>query len=362
MIDYFFLLCCLLSFINVEIKGHDNFFEDYMNLDNTNSIKGIFVWMIIFCHKIGYGIKNEYIFTRIITCFGQNIVTMFLFYSGFGIKESIKNKGFNYAKTLLNKSVILLLKFEISLLLYLAENIFILKNKITLKSYILSAIFRNALGNSNWFVFTIILFYLYSYLSFIFTKNHYISILILNTISFFHVMLVYNYFYKRKIHTVATTLSFNIGFYYSLIKSKIDRIIMNNDIIYFGFTSIIIFLYYYFYKINSLIYNSILNVLFALLVVLISMKIKFKNNFLNFLNLHSFSIYLLQKLIIILVFKKNIFKNNNFIQISFEFTSIIFLACLFDKHTQFINRLFSSGRKRSQKFGYNIIKTMYLIN
>ena len=84
---------------------------------------------------------------------------MFLFYSGFGIKESIKNKGFNYAKTLLNKSVILLLKFEISLLLYLAENIFILKNKITLKSYILSAIFRNALGNSNWFVFTIIFFF-----------------------------------------------------------------------------------------------------------------------------------------------------------------------------------------------------------
>ena len=75
---------------------------------------------------------------------------MFLFYSGFGINESIRNKGINYTKTLFNKSIILLVKFQISLLLYLLENIFILKNKITLKLYLLSAHFRSSLGNSNW--------------------------------------------------------------------------------------------------------------------------------------------------------------------------------------------------------------------
>lgn len=84
---------------------------------------------------------------------------------------------------------------------------------------------------------------------------------------------------------------------------------MKNDIIYFGFLSITILLYYHFYKLKSLIYNSILNVLFAFLIILLSMKVKFNNNFLKFLNLHSFSIYLLQKLVMIPVYKKKTFLN-----------------------------------------------------
>ena len=82
---------------------------------------------------------------------------------------------------------------------------------------------------------------------------------------------------------------------------------MKNDIIYFGFLSITILLYYHFYKLKSLIYNSILNALFAFLIILLSMKVKFNNHFLKFLNLHSFSIYLLQKLVMIRAYKKKHF-------------------------------------------------------
>ena len=138
---------------------------------------------------------------------------------------------------------------------------------------------------------------------------------------------------------------------------------MKNDIIYFGFLSITILLYYQFYKLKSLIYNSILNVLFAFLIILLSMKVKFNNHFLKFLNLHSFSIYLLLKISNdTSLQKKNIFKQNNFIQISFEFTAIIFLACLFDKHTIFINTIFSSNPIKDKIFGYNIIKTINIKN
>ena len=178
---------------------------------------------------------------------------MFLFYSGFGINESIRNKGINYTKTLFNKSIILFVKFQISLLLYLLENIFILKNKITLKSYLLSALFRSALGNSNWFAFTIISFYFCCCLSFRLSTKKYISILFINVISFVRIMLVCNYIYIKKILTVETTLSFNIGLYFSITKNRIDKIIMKNDIIYFGFLSITILLYYHFYKLKSLI-------------------------------------------------------------------------------------------------------------
>ena len=134
MIDYFFFIFCFLSILNLRVKGLDDFFNDYMKLDNTSSIKGIFVWLIIFCHKIKYGINKNYLFKKIVRNLGQKVVSMFLFYSGFGIYESIKTKGSIYVKTLPYKAVIIFLKSQIIILMFLGTNIFIFKKKNILKN------------------------------------------------------------------------------------------------------------------------------------------------------------------------------------------------------------------------------------
>jgi len=341
MIDYFFLIFCFLSVFNLKIKGIDDFFFDYMGLENANSIKGIFVWLIIFHHKSVYGIKKNYIYLNITRNLGQKIVSMFLFYSGFGIYESLKTKGENYPRSLLTKAFNLFIKSQIILIIYLIANIFIFKYKITLKIYFLSVIFKSSLGNSNWFAFTIIILYSYSYLSFRFVKNQiFIGIIIISIICFLHVKLVYNFYYPKKIYSVDTVLCFVFGFYYSLLKKYIDRILMKNDIQYFLFVSITIFLFYKILLIQNLICISITNSLFSVIIIFISMKMKFNNELLKFLNFHSYSIYLLQRLVLWIVYKKQIFINSSFIQISFEFTSIFFIATLFDKYTAFIDKFF----------------------
>ena len=196
--DYFFFLLCFLSTINIKIKGLDDFFTDYMDLDNTNCIKGIFVWLIIFCHKLGYGNYKRYLFKKIVSNLGQKVVSLFLFYSGFGINESIKKKGKFYINTLPTKACILFIKFQLILLMFLIANIFILKNKVALKEYILSMIFKSSLGNSNWFAFNIIIFYIYSYISFRFIKlGHFFGIIIISIICFIHSKIVYIYFYPK---------------------------------------------------------------------------------------------------------------------------------------------------------------------
>jgi len=164
MLDYFFFIFFILSIAKIEIKGKDKFFYDYMELNNTNAIKGIFVWLIIFRHKTAYGNFEKYLFIKISNYFSTMIVSMFFFYSSYGILESLKKKGNDYAKSLLTKGIILLLKSEIMILFFLLVNIFVFQNKITLMKYLLSAIFKSAIGNSNWFAFTIIMFYFYSYL------------------------------------------------------------------------------------------------------------------------------------------------------------------------------------------------------
>lgn len=50
---------------------------------------------------------------------------MFLFYSGFSINESIRNKGINYTKTLFNKSITIEIIYFISKISNLTFIIFI---------------------------------------------------------------------------------------------------------------------------------------------------------------------------------------------------------------------------------------------
>lgn len=114
MEDLIFLILCLISIVNIKFKGINDFFYDYMNLKNTSQIKGIFVWIIILNHYRTYIQNNKkYIYNYILNCVGQKMVSLFLFYSGFGIYKSINNKGINYIKALQKKDFYFLLNHKL---------------------------------------------------------------------------------------------------------------------------------------------------------------------------------------------------------------------------------------------------------
>ena len=93
MENMIFFILIALTLINIKIKGSNQFFDDYMDLKYTQPIKGIFVWFIIIRHYLSYyKANNNYLYRQIIKYFDQKIVSLFLFYSGFGIYESIKKK------------------------------------------------------------------------------------------------------------------------------------------------------------------------------------------------------------------------------------------------------------------------------
>ena len=123
---------------------------------------------------------------------------------------------------------------------------------------------------------------------------------------------------------------------------------MKNDIFYFLFASCIIEIYYFFYsyKIRSIWTNLMTNSFFCLIVVLISMKIRFNNEFLNLLNSHSYSIYLLQRIVMKLVYVKKYFKYNELIRFFFEFVVILLISSIFDNYTSFIDNCFRIKTKK----------------
>ena len=336
-----------------------------MNLENTSSIKGIFVWMIILSHnKSYYKINYNYLYIKILNCLKQKIVSLFFFYSGYGILESIKKKGLKYPESLPKKAIILFIKFQLILLLFIINNL-LLGIKMSVNQYLLSIIFIGSIGNSNWFAYTIICFYFYSFFSFGLIKTNnilFIGIIIISIICYFHGYFTYNFFYPKNLYAVDNILCFLLGIYYSNLKKALDNIIMKNDIFYFGFCSLIILLYYYYYKKNKNIINvSIDNALFTLLIIIISMKIRFNNEFLNFLNAHSYSIYLLQRIIMIIIYNKNIFQENEFFKLLFLFISIIFIFNLFDKYTIYIEKFVNKNNNIKNK-RINNINNNFLIN
>ena len=137
---------------------------------------------------------------------------------------------------------------------------------------------------------------------------------------------------------------------------------MFNDIIYFISTSTLAYFYYIFYKHpkrTNFYYISLKNLFFTLLTVVLTMKIKFNNDFLKFLNSHSYSIYLIQRIPMIFIAKKGIFRDNLFIGFFFEFSVVVTMACIFDKFTKsidtFIYKCFCIGI--NSKKNYNSVKT-----
>ena len=94
------------------------------------------------------------------------------------------------------------------------------------------------------------------------------------------------------------------------------------------------------------------------------MKVRFNNDFLNLLNSHSYSIYLLQRVVMRIIYYKKYILHNELIRFFFEFITILFITSVFDKYTLFIDKYFK--RESSEiKFSFkleNVEEKISIIN
>lgn len=91
------------------------------------------------------------------------MVAMFMFYSGYGVMESIRSKGMNYVHSMPKKRILSTwIHFAFIVALYVLLTVAI-GNEITLKQLLLSFIGWDSVGNSNWYIFDILCLYLMSF-------------------------------------------------------------------------------------------------------------------------------------------------------------------------------------------------------
>lgn len=294
------ILAGLMFISGMKIAGEGSFHRDYCSVEKSTALKGVFVMLVFFQHFRTYITPEEtdFMAVGVSEFLGQLIVVPFLFYSGFGVMESIRAKGHSYVRRIpVDRALKTLLHFDAAVLLFLALYLF-RGNTVTWKNILLSLICLHGFGNSTWYIFAIVTLYLITAVSFtVFRKNKTAAATAVTVLTIAEIYWLMGW---QREHWHNTLLCYSMGIWYSLFRDRIEKILMGGDVIY----------------------------LTALL--LLSMKFSLDNPLLQFLGRHIFGMYILQRLPMIALRHLGIFQNNTVTLMVVCFLITCILTLLFE--------------------------------
>ena len=345
-----FLILVAFSWVclyGMKIAPLNGFNEGYISRNDTTAVKGIFVFLVFMTHFASYyqmstAFDNPYKLLR--NFMGQLVVVMFLFYSGYGIFESLKKKGPDYIKTFpKNRCLKTLFHFDVAVILFLIFDL-ILGRKFTAVQFLLSLIGWESMGNSYWFMFAIIVQYLLVYIAFTVFRKHRIPALIAVTaLSVVYIVVMKQF---KESWWYNTALCLPLGMWYSYFRDGIQKFVMKNNFTYIVSGIIIAGIFVLSdLKKNELVFYEIWTLAFTLLVVMLTMKVKFGNKALEWLGNHVFSVYILQRMPMIIFKDIPAVSGNRYVYFALCFAITVVLSELFDRAMAVIDKKLFKPRK-----------------
>ena len=345
------LAMVILYGTRVSFRGY----TDYIDRAQTDSIKGIFAVIILYSHMKGYlsppG-EHDRLFFMAMNAIGQLMVVMFLLYSGYGVMESLQRNRTKYTDTFLTHRVLKIwLMFLIAVTLFLLLSV-ILGQEYTTEQYIWCWVGWESIGNSNWFVFDIIVLYLLTYFSLLIANRLHLDLKKCALIVFF-LTLVFDMSLNvtgKESYWYDTVLAYPVGMLYSLYKPQIEKSARGYRWIpcFLGCVALFIICREIslsdMLKVNGItrMVNHFLFIsassFFALALTFLTMKLKFDNKALRWLGVNAFAIYILQRLSMIIC---SYFGLNE--------TSLVFAAIVIPS-TLLIAAVFTAATNRMNSF------------
>ena len=319
--DYVLILLCIL--ILYKIHYYPNGRNDYLSFDSTNAIKGIFILFVFCSHFLGYINLKGGFFPLVFRLLGQRMVTCFLLYSGFGVMESISTKEATYINDIPRKRIAkVLFNFDFAVIFYVIVAIVTnnWKYPYTFAHTIKALVAWESIGNSNWYIFAIIIAYFCTYLGFIIERNKLERGLLITFILILLYCFLMSLVSDKSWIWYDTILCYPLGMILSLYKNKFNLII-NKKKIWFLAILICLIIQAISYKwSNVFIIREIAMLTFSILIVIISYRFKIDNYILIWLGRHLFSIYIMQRIPMILFSYLRF--DNNFVLFYFLFSLI----------------------------------------
>lgn len=343
MIIFIFLLL-FICINDIKFFGNNEFNLDYLSHKNTIVINGIFVILVFLSHSYANIIVDNSLvdlsYQYIQRHMDQAVVIPFLLFSGYGIGLSIMNKKGYIDSILKTRLPKLLLHFDIAVIIYLVLQYF-LGTTYDLSHILKSLIGWKSVGNSNWYIFVMLLLYVFIYIANYITKKKdnlfLISLLCLIFSGIYMLTMkikgIPPYFYD-------TIVTFNLGLIFPLVKSKFDAFVTKNDMTYYLSVLIVGIVYFISFKLRvvNIVFYLLWTVAFAFILILLMLKIKINNKFVSWCGTKVFSIYILQRIPISIMCYYGL-NQPTLIFVSSCFIITIVLSIIFDKFTNKIDGL-----------------------
>ena len=151
---------------------------------------------------------------------------------------------------------------------------------------------------------------------------------------------------KRSSWCYDTIILFSAGMIFSLSRPFIEKILAKSRLVYPVAAVAVVAAYLFFYKKRSagIEFYSMWAILFMALVVLFTMKVKIGNPVLSFFGSHVFSIYILQRIPMIIFSKLGLASANKYLFVVLCFSATVMLAVIFDKLTDKLDRVLFDRR------------------
>lgn len=273
------------------------FNREYLAFDTTNTVKGFFILLVFISHVIPYTVKSgaEFcnLFWLVHNRIGQWIVAMFLFYSGYGIMESIKKKGNAYIAAIPKHRIFnTLLNFDVAVLAFIVVSIFVGAD-FSLQQYLLAFTGWETVGNSNWYIFIILLCYVVTFIAFSCSNNRKLNALVCLLLSLLMIVLLglfkQDYWYN-------TMLCYSAGIFFSLYREKTEDFIQKKYWVLLLTSLVLLVLLFVFpYSLKGITYNAF-SIVFCAMVLLLTMKFKIKSSVLQWCGNNLFPLYIYQRI------------------------------------------------------------------
>ena len=330
---FYFLVLLLFAVVSCKFYKYPNI--DYLDKNNTDTIKGFFLILVFLSHITGYyNFNSEYdrLYFAIRNLMGQGIVTFFLFCSGYGIMEAIKKDISYIYKILKNRFCKTLLHFDIAVTIFLFVNL-LLGYNVLFENYIFSLFAWTGIGNSVWYIFCILYLYLITYLIFkIIVQrkgriNYNQAILVLFLFCILYVCVISKY---RELYWYDTIFCYPFGMFYSLYKKQLfDLLCKKKNVLIFAIIiSAFVFLIY---NLKSfLIIKFIYNIVFVSIILVLMMYIKCNNRLLMYIGQNLFGFYILQRIPMFVLQDLNLI-NNKYIYVAIVFLLLFPVNYIFNK-------------------------------
>lgn len=310
-------------------------YVDYLSKENTQSIKGIFIIIVFMSHVRGYAkyslISDQFVIS-ILDYLGQFMVAMFLFCSGYGVFESIKNKGEEYINSFpQNRIGKAYFDFAIALGLWLIVDV-LLQTKYTLKTIVLSFTGWENIGNSSWYMFVIFTLYIITFICFkIFRSRPMMAIIGVMILSLIYIYIIRQ---VRPSHWSNTYLCYFFGMLWSYFGDYINGFLKCiKSYQYYILLCIVSVTYMFLFDLryNRIMAFNIASIAFCLLIIVIMMKVSFESKILVWCGQNLFWIYILQRIPMAVFYQFGIATYNKYLYL---FLCVIFTGII----TQFVSK------------------------